>query len=35
MKISLVRMTAPFCGLRGFLHDTLGMLMVLMGLSGK
>ena len=34
-KIGLVRITAPFAALGGFLHDDLGMLMVFVGFSGK
>lgn len=34
-KIGLVQITAPFFGLGGFFHDTLGMLMVFVGFSGK
>ena len=33
--ISLVQITSPFSGLGGFLHDDLGMLMVLMEFIGK
>ena len=34
-KTGLVRITAPFSGLGGFLYDGLGMLMVLRGIGGK